>query len=325
MQNEGSDTVDHLLPMYLARMCFGVSLVWFSSPHIFAPHHCVLKCLCADQADEATRPHHQSETMARRAILPPAVTVAWSPLTVPHHQESEYVVPLPSPTPTAPLRPPISADPPLPPLLSSRLIMIERSDLELGAQLGHGAFGVVYRGRLLRSTGADVAVKVLDVARVKAKLGLERPDALRAFHWEAINLALCDHPGIVEMMGLCVDPATDFRAIVLEFCAGGDLQRALHAQPADVWRWAVQLAEALRHLHTSGQVHRDIKGENVLLNGDRRVAKFGDLGVSDADEEFVGDRLGAVRGFSQKDVRWAAPEELAAPQTQVQTEVSRCV
>ncbi len=130
----------------------------------------------------------------------------------------------------------------------------------------------------------------------------------------------------MELLGVCVDAHSGFRAIVLEFCGGGDLKRALRAPPGDVWRWAVQLAEALRYLHASGQVHRDIKGENMLLSGDGgRLAKFGDLGVADADEEFVGDKLGAVRGFSQKDWRWAGPEELAAPQTQVQTEVNRCV
>ncbi len=47
------------------------------------------------------------------------------------------------------------------------------------------------------------------------------------------------------------------------------------------------------------------------------MAKFGNLGVADADEEFVGDKLGAVRGFSQKDVRWAAPEELAVMRADV--------
>ncbi len=212
-------------------------------------------------------------------------------------------------------------DPLLPSLLSSRLIA--RRDLELGTQLGHGAFGVVHRGRLLR-TGVDVAVKVLDVAHVVNSIpGFTHQDTVRAFYWEAINLALCDHPGIVELLGVCVDPATNFRAIVLEFCGGGDLKCALRAPPADVWRWAVQLAEALHYLHASGQVHRDIKGENVLLSGDRRVAKFADLGVADADEEFVGDKLGAVRGFSQKDVRWAAPEELTVMQADVRRRAPR--
>jgi serine/threonine protein kinase len=191
-------------------------------------------------------------------------------------------------------------DPLLPSLLASRLVA--RDSLELGTQLGNGAFGVVFRGRFLR-TGADVAVKVLDVAHVGQTLGFTPDETVRAFYWEAINLALCDHPGIVELLGVCVDEATSFRAIVLEFCGGGDLKRALRAPPADVWRWAVQLAEALRYLHASGQVHRDIKGENVLLSDGRCVAKFGDLGVADADEEFVGDKLAGRRARLQPEGR----------------------
>ncbi len=194
-------------------------------------------------------------------------------------------------------------------MLQTRLI--PRASLALGTRLGNGAFGVVYRGRLAPS-GASVAVKLLDVSHVGRTLGFRPDQAVRAFYWEALNLALVDHPGIVELVGVCVDGEGEegFRAIVLEFCEGGDLKSALRAPLHDVWRWAVQLAEALRYLHASGQVHRDIKGENVLLSGDQRVAKFADLGVADVDEEFVGDKLGSVHGFSQKDLRWAAPEEL---------------
>jgi serine/threonine protein kinase len=158
------------------------------------------------------------------------------------------------------------------------------------------------------------AVKVLDVSR---SLGFSEEDAVRAFYWEGLNLALVDHPNIVELVGVCVDAATSFRAILLEFCDGGDLKAPRHAPAPDVWRWGVQLADALRYLHASGQVHRDVKSENVLLAEAGCVAKFADLGVADADEEFVGDKLGSVHGFNQKDVRWAAPEEIAAMLTEV--------
>jgi hypothetical protein len=43
-----------------------------------------------------------------------------------------------------------------------------------------------------------------------------RPDALRAFHWEAVNLALCDHPDVVEMMGVCVHAPSGFRATAVD-------------------------------------------------------------------------------------------------------------
>jgi hypothetical protein len=202
----------------------------------------------------------------------------------------------------------------LPPLLLPRLV--PRAHLRVFDQLGHGAFGVVYKGELRRSgVSITVAVKILDLAQ-DLPLGFVADEAVRAFYWEALNLALVDHPHIVELLGVCVDPDTELRAIIMEYCPGGDLHHALSAPLPRVWRWATQLAEALRYLHASGQVHRDIKSENVLLTANDS-AKFADLGVADADEEFVGTRLGGVRGFSQKDVRWAAPEEIAIIHAQV--------
>ena len=69
-----------------------------------------------------------------------------------------------------------------------------------------------------------------------------------------------------------------------EFCAGGSLAKHIRpdVSPALQWRWAVQLADALRYLHANGQIHRDIKPENVLLDDDLN-AKWADLGVSEVD------------------------------------------
>ena len=69
------------------------------------------------------------------------------------------------------------------------------------------------------------------------------------------------------------------------------------------------------------QVHRDIKSENVLLAEGGRCAKWADLGVADDENAFAGDQLSGLHGFSQKDRRWAAPEEIRAMRRQQQREV----
>jgi hypothetical protein len=139
------------------------------------------------------------------------------------------------------------ADESLPGVLRSRLLA--RADVSLGEELGHGAFGIVRQGRY---AGTDVAVKLLNLDHVRHTLGYDRRQAVAAFYWEALNLALVDHPGVVTLIGVCVEE--DFKAIVLEFCGGRDLSRRQGAPLAIAWRWAVQLAEALRYLHVGGQV-----------------------------------------------------------------------
>ncbi len=137
----------------------------------------------------------------------------------------------------------------MPAVLQSRVVA--RSELELGKRLGQGAFGVVCKGVL---RGETVAVKQLDLEHVRHTLGFGPQQACAAFYWESVNLALVDHPGLVALRGVCVEG--DFRAVILEFCSGGDMERALHADTATVWRWSLQLAEALRFLHANGQVAR---------------------------------------------------------------------
>jgi hypothetical protein len=135
----------------------------------------------------------------------------------------------------------------VPGLLRPRLIA--RSELTILRELGKGAFGIVSEA-LLR--GERVAVKQLDLAYVRRTLGFDEAAVIEAFYWEAVNLALTDHPSIVALRGVCVEG--NYRAVVLEFCPGGDMRSPRRAPASTVWRWALQLAEALRYLHANGQV-----------------------------------------------------------------------
>jgi serine/threonine protein kinase len=59
--------------------------------------------------------------------------------------------------------------------------------------------------------------------------------------------------------------------LVLQFCSGGSLLKAIESAAWDTWRTAtkvrllVGVARSLEHLHASGVVHRDLAARNVLL------------------------------------------------------------
>ncbi len=137
-------------------------------------------------------------------------------------------------------------------------------------QLGSGGFGVVYRAwdeRLER----DVAVKVIDLG------GQSVERVLR----EAQAVARLNHPSIVTLYELGEDGQRAY--LVSELVEGGTLaarQRQGELSDRDVGDLAGDLCDALRHAHSRGVVHRDIKPHNVLLAETEGRAKLMDFGIA---------------------------------------------
>ena len=120
--------------------------------------------------------------------------------------------------------------------------------------LGIGGFGKVYRGRC---RGKSVAIKKY----------LSGDDALSELRREAMLLQQSHHPCLVCLVGVCVHPSM---ALVLEEAPMGSLERPLIklVQPIHrvvIHRIVAQVAAALKFLHNSGIIFRDLKAANVLL------------------------------------------------------------
>ncbi len=133
----------------------------------------------------------------------------------------------------------------------------------LQESLGKGGMGEVFRAldqRLLR----QVALKLV---RDEPKPGV----GLQRFLTEARALARVDHPGVVKIYEIGLEPC---RFIAMEEVPGQSLQ-AVPRRP-DLF---IELLEALEACHLQGIVHRDLKPRNVMVTPDGHV-KLMDFGLA---------------------------------------------
>ena len=166
---------------------------------------------------------------------------------------------------------------------------------ELGELLGSGGVAEVWRARD-RTTGELVALKQL-----LPQFAADRATC-RRFVREAEVARLLDHPGIASVRE--AGEADGRPYLVMELVDGEDLRHRLDRDgrlaPAESWRIALGLAEALAHAHAHGVVHRDVKPQNVLLSGE--TVKLTDFGMA---------RVESLAGMTGSSLVWGSPEYMA--------------
>jgi serine/threonine-protein kinase len=139
----------------------------------------------------------------------------------------------------------------------------ELDKYEIFEEIGHGGMATVFRGRD-RRLDREVAVKV-----IHRHLRENREVAAR-FVSEARAVAKVKHPNIVEVYDVS-DEADDERYLVVELVRGITLRKLLQQQghvPAEVAAAiGLQIGAGLAHAHEHAVVHRDVKPENVLVEG----------------------------------------------------------
>ncbi|BAT17967.1 Os12g0603700 [Oryza sativa Japonica Group] len=148
---------------------------------------------------------------------------------------------------------------------------------ELGRMLGRGTFAKVYLARAVAG-GEAVAVKVIDKAEVMGTAGMA-PRVLR----EVAAMRRLRHPHVLRLHEVLATRARIY--LVMELATGGDLLSRLAALPrrrlpeSAARRVFVQLVDALSYCHARGVAHRDVKPQNVLLDGDGNL-KVSDFGLA---------------------------------------------
>lgn len=138
---------------------------------------------------------------------------------------------------------------------------------ELGAPVGQGGMGTVYRA-FDRTLEREVAVKVL-------RVGVTEPGTAARLEREARILARLEHPGIVPIHDAGTLP--DGRIYyVMKLVRGERLERIAQTVPtAEVLRLFLRICETVGFAHAQGIVHRDLKPSNIM------VGSFGEVLVLD--------------------------------------------
>nr|XP_004403612.2 PREDICTED: mitogen-activated protein kinase kinase kinase 19 isoform X1 [Odobenus rosmarus divergens] len=131
-----------------------------------------------------------------------------------------------------------------------------------GEILGKGAYGTVYCG--LTSQGQLIAVKqvALDTSD---KLATEKE--YRKLQEEVDLLKALKHVNIVAYLGTCLEE--NIVSIFMEFVPGGSISSIINRfgpLPEMVFcKYTRQILQGVAYLHENCVVHRDIKGNNVML------------------------------------------------------------
>ena len=182
---------------------------------------------------------------------------------------------------------------------------------ELKHVVGTGGMSSVYcaRDTLLER---DVALKILH-----EHFG-EDDDYVERFRREARAAAQLSHPGIVTVIDRGEEDGRQF--IVFEFVDGETLKELVErGGPMPVRRaleLGLEIGRALAFAHQQGLVHRDVKPQNVLLNGDGR-AQVTDFGIARTLDAVGHTETGTVLGTSH----YIAPEQARGERVDAQTDV----
>lgn len=185
---------------------------------------------------------------------------------------------------------------------------VDKSNLIIGAQIGTGSFGMVFKGQLKSEKGAlSCAIKTVPPTSTLK----QRMDFLR----EASIMKQFDTYHVVKLMGVISTTTPVY--VIMEFMENGDLKSYLRGL-RDVYQkekkllvdgiylMAAQIADGMAYLASKKFVHRDLAARNCMV-GENGIVKIGDFGLTRdiyANDYYRRDTQGRLP------VRWMAPESL---------------
>ncbi|KAL5551535.1 hypothetical protein UlMin_001711 [Ulmus minor] len=146
--------------------------------------------------------------------------------------------------------------------------------------LGRGAFKTVYRA-FDEVEGIEVAWNQVSIEEV-----MQLPDQLTRLYSEVHLLKSLKHDNIIKFYNSWVDDKNKNLSMITELFTSGSLRqyRKKHrnVDMKAIKNWARQILRGLQYLHGHNPpiIHRDLKCDNILVNGNTGAVKIGDLGLA---------------------------------------------
>ena len=172
--------------------------------------------------------------------------------------------------------------------------LIKQGQYEIEKVLGEGGFGITYKGKN-RQNSSFVAIKELwpeksarqdsSVTWPSSITPKERQLQINKFKLEASNQQKCQHLNIAEVYECFEENNTVY--IIMALISGKSLYDILKEKGVlsenKIKHYFIQVAEALKVVHTNNFLHRDIKPDNILIDSKDRAILI-DFG---ATKEFI--------------------------------------